>query len=94
MLKPIADRVIIKIQEEKEEKIGGIVLASNAKEKPQTGEIVAIGDGAVTENGTKIPMNVKVGQTVFYDKYSGTTVKYEDTDYLVLHEKDILAIVE
>lgn len=94
MLKPIADRVIIKVQEETEETVGGIVIASNAKEKPQTGEIVAVGDGLVTENGTKIPMTVKVGQTVFYDKYSGTQVKYEDQDYLVLHEKDILAIVE
>ncbi len=94
MLKPIADRVIIKVEEEKEETIGGIVLASNAKEKPQTGSVIAIGDGAVTESGTKLPMTVKVGDEVYYDKYSGTKVKFDGEDYLVLREKDIIAIVE
>lgn len=94
MLKPIADRVIIKVQEEKEESVGGILLASNAKEKPQVGEVIAVGDGAVTENGTKLPLTVKVGDTVYYDKYSGSQVKFDNEDYLVLHEKDIIAIVE
>ena len=94
MLKPIADRVIIKVEEEKEETIGGIVLASNAKEKPQTGSVIAIGDGAVTESGTKLPMTVKVGDEVYYHKYSGTKVKFDGEDYLVLREKDIIAIVE
>lgn len=94
MLKPIADRVIIKVQEEKEESVGGILLASNAKEKPQVGEVIAVGDGAVTENGTKFPLTVKVGDTVYYDKYSGSQVKFDNEDYLVLHEKDIIAIVE
>ncbi|APT18078.1 hypothetical protein FC62_GL001302 [Amylolactobacillus amylotrophicus DSM 20534] len=94
MLKPIADRVIIKVQEEKEESVGGILLASNAKEKPQVGEVIAVGDGSVTENGTKLPLTVKVGDTVYYDKYSGSQVKFDNEDYLVLHEKDIIAIVE
>lgn len=94
MLKPIADRVIIKVQEEREESVGGILLASNAKEKPQVGEVIAVGDGSVTENGTKLPLTVKVGDTVYYDKYSGSQVKFDNEDYLVLHEKDIIAIVE
>ena len=94
MLQPIGDRVIVKVKKEEEETVGGIVLASNAKEKPTEGEVVAVGEGAFATNGDKLPMTVKVGDTVLYDKYSGTNVKYEGEKYLVLHEKDILAIVK
>lgn len=95
MLEPIGDRVIVKVKEEEEEKtVGGIVLASNAKEKPTEGEVVAVGNGAYAENGEKLPMTVKKGDVVLYDKYSGTNVKYEGEKYLVLHERDILAIVK
>lgn len=94
MLEPIADRVIVKVKEEEEKTVGGIVLASNAKEKPTQGEVVAVGAGAYAENGEKLPMTVKKGDTVLYDKYSGTNVEYEGEKYLVLHEKDILAIVK
>ncbi|CCI85244.1 co-chaperone GroES [Lactobacillus pasteurii] len=94
MLQPIGDRVIVKVKDEEEKTVGGIVLASNAKEKPTEGEVVAVGEGAFATNGEKLPMTVKVGDTVLYDKYSGTNVKYEDQKYLVLHEKDILAIVK
>ena len=95
MLEPIGDRVIVKVKEEEEEKtVGGIVLASNAKEKPTEGEVVAVGNGAYAENGEKLPMTVKKGDVVLYDKYSGTNVKYEGEKYLVLREKDILAIVK
>ncbi|WEV44162.1 co-chaperone GroES [Lactobacillus sp. ESL0684] len=94
MLQPIGDRVIVKVKEEEEKTVGGIVLASNAKEKPTEGEVVAIGQGNFADNGDKIPMTVKKGDVVLYDKYSGTDVKYEGEKYLVLHEKDILAIVE
>lgn len=94
VLQPIGDRVIVKVKDEEEKTVGGIVLASNAKEKPTEGEVVAVGEGAFATNGEKLPMTVKVGDTVLYDKYSGTNVKYEGQKYLVLHEKDILAIVK
>ena len=94
MLEPIGDRVIVKVKEEEEKTVGGIVLASNAKEKPTEGEVVAVGNGAYAENGDKLPMTVKKGDVVLYDKYSGTNVKYDGEKYLVLHEKDILAIIK
>ena len=94
MLEPIGDRVIVKVKEAEEKTAGGIVLASNAKEKPTEGEVVAVGNGAYAENGEKLPMTVKKGDVVLYDKYSGTNVKYEGEKYLVLHERDILAIVK
>jgi len=94
VLQPIGDRVIVKVKEEEEKTVGGIVLASNAKQKPTEGEVVAVGEGSYAENGSKIPMTVKKGDVVLYDKYSGTDVKYDDEKYLVLHEKDILAIVK
>lgn len=94
MLQPIGDRVIVKVKDEEEEKVGGIVLASNAKEKPQEGEIVAVGEGARAVNGEIIPMSVNKGEKVFFEKYSGTNINYEGEKYLVLHEKDILAVVK
>ena len=94
MLEPIGDRVIVKVKEEEEKTVGGIVLASNAKEKPTEGEVVAVGNGAYADNGEKLPMTVKKGDVVLYDKYSGTNVKYEGEKYLVLREKDILATVK
>ncbi|MGQ5709901.1 co-chaperone GroES [Lactobacillus sp. PSON] len=94
MLEPIGDRVIVKVKEEEEKTVGGIVLASNAKEKPTQGEVVAVGAGKFADNGDKIPMTVKKGDEVLYDKYSGTNVEYEGQKYLVLHEQDILAIVK
>ena len=93
MLEPIGDRVIVKVKEE-EKTVGGIVLASNAKEKPTQGEVVAVGTGKFADNGDKIPMTVKEGDEVLYDKYSGANVEYEGQKYLVLHEQDILAIVK
>lgn len=93
MLQPIGDRVIVKVKKE-EETVGGIVLASNAKQKPTEGEVVAVGNGLVTSEGKVLPMTVKEGDRVVYDKYSGTNVKYDGEEYLVLHEKDILAIVK
>ncbi len=94
MLQPLGDRVIVKVKEEEEKTVGGIVLASNAKQKPTEGEVVAVGDGAYADNGKKLPMTVQKGDTVLYDKYSGTNVKYNGEKYLVLREKDILAIVK
>ena len=92
MLKPLGDRVILQQQEEEEQTIGGIVIANNAKEKPQSGKVVAVNDGRVLDNGTKVDPSVKVGDQVLFDKYAGTEVKYQCDKYLVLHEKDIVAI--
>lgn len=92
MLKPLGDRVILQQQEEEEQTIGGIVIANNAKEKPQSSKVVAVNDGRVLDNGTKVDPSVKVGDQVLFDKYAGTEVKYQGDKYLVLHEKDIVAI--
>lgn len=94
VLKPLGDRVVVKVLEEQEKTIGGIVLASNAKEKPQTGEVIAVGEGGFSHKGDRLPMSVKPGDVVMFDKYSGSEVKDQNEDYLVLHEKDIMAIVE
>ncbi|WP_262315730.1 co-chaperone GroES [Lacticaseibacillus parakribbianus] len=94
MLKPLGDRVVVSVVEEQEETVGGIVLASNAKEKPQSGKIVAVGEGTRTPEGKLLPLTVKVGDVVVYDKYAGSEVKYEGEKYLVLHEKDLMAIAE
>lgn len=94
MLKPLSDRVVIEVAKEEEKTVGGIVLASAAQEKPQTGNVIAVGEGRVLENGTKVPADVKVGDTVMFEKYSRTEVKYEGNDYLIVSGKDIIAIVE
>lgn len=94
-LKPLADRVVVKPLEQEEVTAGGIVLPETAKEKPQKGEIVAVGGGKKDDKGQVIPMDVKVGDVVLYAKYAGTEVKLDgDTKVLVLRESDILAIVE
>ncbi|MEJ6400245.1 co-chaperone GroES [Nicoliella lavandulae] len=94
MLKPLGDRVIVEVEEAKEKTVGGIVLANNAKEKPQTGKVVAVGAGRVLDNGEKVAPAVEKGDTVLFDKYSGTSVDYDGQSYLVLHEKDLVAIVD
>ncbi|MGP6140108.1 MULTISPECIES: co-chaperone GroES [unclassified Jeotgalibaca] len=94
MLKPLGNRVIIEVAKEEEKTVGGIVLPSSAKEKSQTGVVIAAGDGLVTENGTKIEMTIKVGDNVLFEKYAGTEIKYDGKDYLVVKESDVVAIVE
>lgn len=94
MLKPLGDRVILEVQKEEEQTVGGIVLASNAKEKPQTGKVLAVGTGRVLDNGEKVVPSVKEGDTVVFDKYAGTEVGYEGEKYLVVRENDIVAVVE
>ncbi|SFH75604.1 co-chaperone GroES [Pisciglobus halotolerans] len=93
MLKPLGDRVIIEVKEEEETTASGIVLAGSAKEKPQTGKVVAVGEGRVLDNGTTVAVSVSVGDTVYFEKYAGSEVKYEGNDYLVVRESDIVAIV-
>ncbi|MGX7051232.1 co-chaperone GroES [Leuconostoc palmae] len=94
MLKPLGDRVIIEVTEAAEQTVGGIVLANNAKDKPVTGKVIAAGSGYVLNDGSKQSLTVKEGDTVLFDKYAGQEVTFEGTDYLALHEKDIVAIVE
>ena len=93
MIKPLLDRVVIKMLEGEETTKSGILLAPASKEKPQIAEIVAVGPGGVVD-GEKVEMQVKVGEKVITSKYSGTEVKYEGNDYIIVKQSDILAIVE
>ncbi|MGI6037484.1 MAG: co-chaperone GroES [Limnochordia bacterium] len=92
-LKPLADRVILKIVAEEEKTAGGIVLPDTAKEKPQRGEVLAVGPGAYDENGKRIPMDVAVGDVVIFARYGGTEVKVDGEEYTILRQSDILAVV-
>ena len=93
-LKPLADRIVVKVLTQEEKTRGGIVLPDTAKEKPQEAKVMAVGTGNVLENGQKLPPEVKVGDRVLFGKYSGTEVKVDGEEYLILSERDILAIVE
>ena len=93
-LKPLQDRIVIKIIEDTEQTSGGIFIPDSAKEKPQKGEVVAVGSGKTNEKGEKEPMEVKVGDIVLYAKYAGTEVKVAGEEYTILKQEDILAIVE
>lgn len=92
-VKPLSDRVLIKPMETSEMKKGGIIIPDTAKEKPQEGEIMEVGPGRVTEDGKKVPMEVKKGDKVLYGKYSGTEVTIDNVEYLIMRESDILAII-
>ncbi|MGI6552021.1 MAG: co-chaperone GroES [Clostridia bacterium] len=93
-IQPLGDRVVIKVLEKEEKTKGGIVLPDTAKEKPQEGEVVAVGSGRLSDQGEKIPLEVAVGDRVIYSKYAGTEVKMDGQEYLILSERDILAIVK
>ena len=93
-LKPLGDRVVVKPIEQDEMTTGGIMLPDTAKEKPQKGEILAVGPGGRSDTGERVEMDVKVGDTVLYAKYAGTEIKLDGEKVLVLRESDILAIVE
>ena len=92
-LKPLGDRVVVEHVEQADKTAGGVFLPDTAKEKPQEGKVLAVGSGRTLDNGTKVSMEVKVGDRILYSKYSGSEIKIEGTDYLVISEKDILAIV-
>lgn len=94
MIKPLGDRVVIKALEKEEKTISGIVLPDTAKEKPQKGTIIAVGTGKVLDNGQRVALEVKEGQEVIFSKYAGTEIKIDGQDYLILSERDILAVVE
>ncbi len=92
-VKPLADRVVVLPLEEEEQMRGGLYIPDTAKEKPQSGKIVAVGPGQLSDEGVRIDPDVEVGQTVLYGKYSGTEVTVEGDEYLILRESDILAII-
>lgn len=93
-IKPLGDRVVVKALEEEEKTAGGIVLPDTAKEKPQKGEVVAVGTGKLLDNGERVALEVSVGDKVIFAKYGGTEVKLNGTEYLILRESDILAVSE
>ena len=93
-LKPLADRIVVKLVAAEEKTKSGIVLPDTAKEKPQEAEVVAVGPGKVLDNGQRVALEVKVGDKVIFGKYSGTEVKVDGEELLILSEKDILAITE
>jgi len=90
-LEPLADRLVVKASQREERTKGGIILPDTAKEKPQEGEVVAVGPGKMGEDGKRIAMDIKVGDTVIYTKYGGTEVKEDGEEYIILRESDILA---
>lgn len=92
-VKPLEDRIILKPMEAEEKTAGGIIIPDNAKEKPQKGEVVAVGPGKTTDKGQKIDVSLKKGDKVLYGKYSGTEVTIDGQDYLIVRESDILAII-
>ncbi len=94
MLKPLGDRIVIKVIEDTEQTSGGIFIPDSAKEKPQKGEVVAVGQGKLNDKGDREPMDVKVGDTILYAKYAGTDIKMDGVEYKILSVKDALAIIE
>ena len=93
-VRPLHDRILVERLEEKEIKRGGIIIPDTAKEKPQEGKVVAVGTGKVNDDGKKVPLDVKAGDKILFGKYSGSEVKIEDKEYLILREEDVLAILE
>ena len=93
-IKPLEDRILVQANEAETTTASGLVIPDTAKEKPQEGTVVAVGPGRFDENGKRVPLDVKVGDTVIYSKYGGTEVKYAGEEYLVLSARDLLAVVE
>ncbi len=93
-IKPLNDRVLVKRLEEETKTKGGIIIPDTAKEKPAKGEIIAVGDGKLNDDGTRTPLQVKKGDKVLFAKYAGTEIKIDDDEYLIMREDDILGIIE
>jgi len=93
-VKPLRDRVMVRRLEESEQKVGAIIIPDTAKEKPQQAEVVAVGSGRILENGERVPLSVKAGDKVLVGKWSGTDVKIDQTEYLILKEDEILGILQ
>ena len=94
MIKPLGERIVIKVVEDTEQNSGGIFIPDSAKEKPQKGEVVAVGLGKLNDKGEREPMDVKVGDVVLYAKYAGNDIKMDGVEYKILSVKDALAIIE
>jgi len=94
MLKPLGNRVLLQVKKEEEKTASGLVLPDSAKEKPQSAVVVAVGDGKLLDNGSRADVSVSVGDQVIFEKYAGSEIKYEGTDYLVVKDTDIIAIVD
>ena len=92
-IKPLHDNILVKRLEEKEVKKGGIIIPDTAKEKPQEGEVIAVGPGKVGDDGKRQPMDVKVGDKILFGKYSGSEVKLNDVEFLIMREEDVLGIL-
>jgi chaperonin GroES len=92
-IRPLHDRIVVKREEEREVKKGGIIIPDTAKEKPQEGTVIAVGSGRVKEDGKKVPLDVKAGDKILFGKYSGSEVKLDDEEYLIMKEDDVLAII-
>ncbi len=93
-IKPLEDRIVIRQVEAEQTTASGLVIPDTVKEKPQEGEVIAVGPGRVDDNGNRVPVDVKVGDTVIYSRYGGTEVKYEGQEYQILSSRDVLAVVE
>ena len=93
-IRPLHDRILVERVEEKETVRGGIIIPDSAKEKPQEGKVIAVGNGKVTDEGKKVPLDVKAGDKILFGKYSGSEVKLDDKEYLIMREEDVLAILE
>jgi len=92
--RPLHDRILIKRIEEKEAVKGGIIIPDTAKEKPQEGEVIAVGNGKMSEDGKVVPLDVKAGDRILFGKYSGSEIKMDDEEYLILKEEEVLGVVE
>lgn len=92
-VRPLNDRILVKRIEEKEQVKGGIIIPDTAKEKPMEGEVMAVGNGRVLDNGQRLPLEVKVGDRILFGKYSGTEIKIDDEEFLILREDEVLGII-
>ncbi len=93
-VRPLRDRIVVTRIEEVEQRIGGIIIPDSAKEKPQQGKVVAVGRGRVNDKGDVFPLDVKVGDTVLFGKYTGTEIKVDNVEYLILREEEVLGVIE
>ena len=93
-LRPLHDRILVKRLEETEEKHGSIIIHDTAKEKPQEGKVIAVGNGKVSDEGKKVPLDVKAGDRILFGKYSGSEVKIDGEEHLILREEEVLAVIE
>lgn len=91
---PIKDNIVVKRTEEEEKKVGSIIIPDTAKEKPMTAEVIAVGSGRTLKDGKKLPLDVKVGDKVLVGKYSGSEIKLDETEYLILREDEVLGVIE